>query len=60
MAGSTRPITAQLDVAADGRVSGTIGLTQSAWGIKPYRGLMGALKVREEREILIGAQLPQR
>jgi polyisoprenoid-binding protein YceI len=60
VAGGTRPITAQLDVAADGRVSGTIGLTQSAWGIKPYRGLMGALKVRDELEIVIGAQLPQR
>ena len=39
MAGNTRPITAQLDVGADGRVTGTIPLTQSAWGIKPYRGL---------------------
>jgi polyisoprenoid-binding protein YceI len=60
MAGSTRPITAQLDVATDGRVSGTIPLTQSAWGIKPYRGLMGALKVRDELEIVIDAQLPPR
>ncbi len=53
MAGSTRPVAAQLDVGADGRVSGTIPLTQSAWGIKPYRGLMGALKVRDELEIAI-------
>jgi polyisoprenoid-binding protein YceI len=60
MAGSTRPITAQLSVATDGRVSGTIPLTQSAWGIKPYRGLMGALKVRDELEIAIDAQLPPR
>jgi polyisoprenoid-binding protein YceI len=58
MAGSTHPITAQLDVATDGRVSGTISLAQSAWGIKPYRGLMGALKVRDELEIVIDAQLP--
>jgi polyisoprenoid-binding protein YceI len=60
MAGSTRPIAAQLDVAADGRVSGTIPLTQSAWAIKPYRGLMGALKVRDELEIVIDTQLPAR
>ena len=60
MAGSTRPIAAQLNVAPDGRVSGTIPLTQSAWGIKPYRGLMGALKVRDEVEIVIDAQLPLR
>ena len=60
MAGSTRPVTARLNVAADGRVSGTIPLSQSAWGIKPYRGLMGALKVRDELEIVIDAHLPPR
>jgi polyisoprenoid-binding protein YceI len=58
MSGSTRPVTAQLDVDAEGRVSGTVPLTQSAWGIKPYRGLMGALKVRDELEIVIEARLP--
>jgi polyisoprenoid-binding protein YceI len=58
MAGNTRPITAQLDVGTDGRVTGTIPLTQSAWGIKPYRGLMGALKVRDELEIVLDARLP--
>jgi polyisoprenoid-binding protein YceI len=57
MAGSTRPLTAQLSVEDGGRVSGTIPLTQSAWGIKPYRGLMGALKVRDEIELLISANL---
>jgi polyisoprenoid-binding protein YceI len=60
IAGSTRPITAQLNVASDGRLSGTIPLTQSEWGIKPYRGLMGALKVRDELEIVVDAQLPPR
>ena len=57
MAGTTRPVTAQLDVGADGRISGTIPLTQSDWGIKPYRGLMGALKVRDELEIVLDARL---
>ena len=37
---------------------GTIPLTQSDWGIKPYRGLMGALKVRDELEIVLDARLP--
>jgi polyisoprenoid-binding protein YceI len=59
MAGSTHPIAAELTVAGDGRVSGTIPVTQSAWGIKPYRGLMGALKVRDELEIVIDAELPR-
>jgi polyisoprenoid-binding protein YceI len=57
MAGKTRPVTAQLDVDADGRVGGTIPLTQSEWGIKPYRGLMGALKVRDGLEIVLDARL---
>ena len=33
-------------------------MTQSDWGIKPYRGLMGALKVRDEIEVVIAANLP--
>src|SRR5215210_1277868 len=53
ISGSTRPITAQLDIDREGRVSGTIPLAQSGWGIKPYRGLMGALKVRDELEIVV-------
>jgi len=56
MAGSTRPVTADLSVE-DGRISGTIPLTQSDWGIKPYRGLMGALKVRDEIEVVVAATL---
>jgi polyisoprenoid-binding protein YceI len=60
MAGGTRPVTAQLDVDAGGRVTGTVRLAQTAWGIKPYRGLMGALKVRDEVEVAIAAQLSSR
>jgi hypothetical protein len=58
MAGSRRPVSAHLNVGADGHVGGTIRLVQSDWGIRPYRGLMGALKVRDELEILIDARLP--
>ena len=58
--GTTRRIAAQLDSDGEGRVSGTIPLVQSDWGIKPYRGLMGALKVRDELEIVIAARLPVR
>jgi polyisoprenoid-binding protein YceI len=56
MAGRTRPVSAQLELREDGRVAGTITLTQSEWGIKPYRGLMGALKVRDEVEIVVDAR----
>jgi polyisoprenoid-binding protein YceI len=54
MAGSTRALTAEL-AAEDGRVAGTITLRQSDWGIKPYRGLMGALKVRDDVEVVVEA-----
>jgi polyisoprenoid-binding protein YceI len=53
--GTTRPLAARLDVDSAGRAKGAIPLTQSAWGIKPYRGLMGALKVRDDVEIAIDA-----
>jgi polyisoprenoid-binding protein YceI len=58
MAGTTRPVTAEVEVAADGRVSGTVPVAQTAWGIKPYKGFMGALKVRDEVEVVIDARLP--
>jgi polyisoprenoid-binding protein YceI len=58
LAGTTRPASFELDAATDGRVGGTLPLTQSEWGIKPYRGLMGALKVRDTIEIVLHARLP--
>jgi polyisoprenoid-binding protein YceI len=58
MAGNTRPISAQLSVDPDGHISDTIPLTQSDWGIKPYRGMMGALKVRDSLEVAVDARLP--
>ena len=48
MAGATRPLTVQR--TPDG---GHATVTQSEWGIKPYRGLMGALKVRDEVEVIV-------
>jgi polyisoprenoid-binding protein YceI len=54
MAGATRPVNARLETAG-GRTRTTIPLVQSEWGIKPYRGLMGALKVRDDVEIVIDA-----
>ena len=48
MAGSTRPVT--IERTADG---GRATLMQSEWGIKPYRGLMGALKVRDDVEVIV-------
>jgi polyisoprenoid-binding protein YceI len=60
LSGQSRPITAELAVTDDGHVTGTIPVTQSTWGIKPYRGLMGALKVRDDVEVVIDARLALR
>jgi polyisoprenoid-binding protein YceI len=60
MAGAARPISARLDLDESGRVSGTVPLTQSEWGIKPYRGLMGALKVRDALDVGLDVRVPSR
>ncbi len=53
-----RPISFELASTSDGRLTGSLPVTQSEWGIKPYRGLMGALKVRDAVEIVIDVRLP--
>ena len=58
MAGTTRPISFDVQIGADGQVNGTVELTQSEWGIKPYTALMGALKVKDEVEVVLDARLP--
>lgn len=58
IAGTTRPVSTELELTADGYVRGTVPVTQSEWGIKPYRGLMGALKVRDAVEVVLDGALP--
>jgi hypothetical protein len=57
LAGTRRPASFELSAAADGRVRGTLPVTQSEWGIKPYRGMMGALKVRDTIEVVLDVPL---
>ncbi len=56
--GQSRPASFELSVGPDGHVTGTAPLVQSEWGIKPYRGLMGALKVRDSLEVVFEGILP--
>ena len=56
--GSRRPASFELQLAGDGRIQGKLPVVQTEFGIKPYRGLMGALKVRDEVEIAVNVQLP--
>ena len=58
LAGTQRAASFELDEGADGRVRGTLPLTQSEWGIKPYRAMMGALKVRDTIEVILDVPLP--
>ena len=58
IAGTTRPASFELALDENGRVSGTLPVTQSNWGIKPYRAFMGALKVRDAVDIVLDAALP--
>jgi polyisoprenoid-binding protein YceI len=58
LAGTDRAVGFELATRADGALSGTLPITQSEWGIKPYRGLMGALKVRDDVEVVIDVRLP--
>jgi len=58
MAGNTRPVSFEVEVAPDGQVKGSVPLTQSEWGIKPFTAMMGALKVKDEVEVVLDARLP--
>jgi polyisoprenoid-binding protein YceI len=55
--GATRPIAFDL-ANTDGALTGSAVVKQSAWGLKPYSALFGALKVVDEVEVSIDAKLP--
>lgn len=46
--GRSQPARLQLTTPAPGRYRGTVTVVQSAFGIKPYSGFFGALKLRDE------------
>ncbi len=58
VAGSSDSINVPLTVSEDGTVRGSIKLSQSAFGIKQYKALMGALKVSDSVEVQLEAKLP--
>jgi polyisoprenoid-binding protein YceI len=47
---ATRPVTFDV-TAAGGELTASATLRQSDWGITPYRGFMGALKVSDDVEV---------
>jgi polyisoprenoid-binding protein YceI len=58
MNGNTHPLDFVLSVSPEGQVSGRATVTQSDWGIEPYSGLFGTLKVRDEVEVVAEASFP--
>ena len=57
LAGGINPVAFDLDIADDGRVTGSAVVKQSAWGMKPYTALFGTLKVADEVGVWIDARL---
>jgi polyisoprenoid-binding protein YceI len=54
--GVTQPVTVQGRVA-DGRAQGSATVVQTRWGIKPYTGFFGALKLSDEVTLEFSADL---
>jgi polyisoprenoid-binding protein YceI len=57
LAGGTNLIAFDIDIADDGRLTGSATVKQTAWGMKPYTALFGTLKVADEVQVSIDAQL---
>ncbi|HEV7688210.1 MAG TPA: YceI family protein [Acidimicrobiia bacterium] len=58
IAGQSRPVTLDLTATPDGRLSGSMTIVQSQFGIKPFSAMMGALKVKDEVEVNLDVALP--
>ncbi len=57
LAGKTKPLAFELAVADDGTLAATATVTQTAWGMKPYSALWGALKVLDEVEVTVDGKV---
>jgi polyisoprenoid-binding protein YceI len=53
----TRPIDFELAVGEDGGLRANAVVKQSEWEIKPYSALFGALKVRDEVDVVLDGHL---
>ena len=58
LAGSSKSISVPCSVGDDGTVRGSVKLSQSEYGIKQFKALMGALKVSDQVEVQLEAKLP--
>jgi hypothetical protein len=57
LAGETRPIAFDLAVGDAGALTGVAVVAQTAWGMKPYSALLGALKVKDQVLVVLEGHL---
>lgn len=57
LAGRTHSVTLQVARETDGTLVGHAEVVQSVWGIKPYTGLLGALKLRDAVDVDVSVSL---
>lgn len=57
LAGQSHPIELQVRRDASGHIVGHVEILQSAWGIKPYSGFLGALKLRDAVDVDVSLSL---
>ncbi len=57
LGGQVHPLQVEVRLAEDGTVAGTAEVLQTSWGIKPYTGFFGALKLRDAVEVEISVPL---
>ena len=58
IAGQSRPVNLDLIATPDGRLTGSMTVVQSQFGIKPFSAMLGALKVKDEVEIELDFAVP--
>jgi polyisoprenoid-binding protein YceI len=59
LVGQTRPLRLDVRQRDDGSVEGAGSVVQSQWGIKPYSGFFGALKLRDAVDIEVTTGLQE-
>ena len=58
LAGRSRPIELHVQRDAGGVFTGHVEILQSVWGIKPYTGFLGALRLRDAVDVDVSVSLP--
>ena len=58
LGGQTHPLRLDVRQQAEGVVTGTATVVQTTWGIKPYTGFLGALKLRDDVQMEFLVTLP--